>query len=123
MPGSAPRKLLLLESLHWNRRTPAVAIVVCNIAISLIVIVSGHQSGNSAACNSPQQPDLKCNAALVANGVFLLHGLIPRLRVVAFAGVDFVALLLGDDLDFPEFSIPVLVLRVVAETVLLMEFV
>ena len=36
------------------------------------------------------------------------------MRVIAFAGVDFVALLC-DDLDFPEFSIPVLVLRVVAE--------
>lgn len=109
--------------VFWLVGNPETTLSCCKIAISLIVIVSGHQSGNSAACNSPQQPDLKCNAALVANGVFLLHGLIPRLRVVAFAGVDFVAPLLGDDLDFPEFSIPVLVLRVVAETVLLMEFV
>jgi hypothetical protein len=35
--------------------------------------------------------------------------------VIAFAGVDFVAVLLGSDLDFPESSIPVLVLRVVPE--------
>ena len=34
------------------------------------------------------------------------------MRVIAFAGVDLVALLLSDDLDFPEFSIPVLGLRV-----------
>ena len=55
--------------------------------------------------------------------VFLPHGLIPSMRVVAFTGVDFVALLVRDDLDFPEFSIPVPVLRVVAETVLVMEFI
>ena len=45
------------------------------------------------------------------------------MRVIAFAGVDSVALLLSDDLDFPEFSIPVLVLRIVADTVLVMKFV
>jgi hypothetical protein len=43
--------------------------------------------------------------------------------VIAFAGVDFVAVLLGNDLDFSEFSIPLLVLRVVPEAVLVMEFV
>jgi hypothetical protein len=32
--------------------------------------------------------------------------------VIAFAGIDFVAVLLGNDLDFSEFSIPLLVLRV-----------
>jgi hypothetical protein len=42
---------------------------------------------------------------------------------MAFAGVDLVALLLSDDLDFPEFSIPVLGLRVVAEAILVMQLV
>ena len=57
------------------------------------------------------------------SGVLLPHRLILRMGVIAFAGVDFVAVLLGNDLDFPEFSIPVLVLRVVPEAVLVMEFV
>jgi hypothetical protein len=55
--------------------------------------------------------------------VFLPHRLVGRMPIIAFAGVDLVALLLGDDLDFPEFSIPVLVLRVVAEAVLVMQLV
>jgi hypothetical protein len=55
--------------------------------------------------------------------VFLPHRLILRKGVIAFAGVDFVAVLLGNDLDFSEFSIPLLVLRVVPEAVLVMEFV
>lgn len=53
----------------------------------------------------------------------LPHRLILRMGVIAFAGVDFVASLLGNDLDFSEFSIPVLVLWVVPEAVLVMEFV
>jgi hypothetical protein len=58
-----------------------------------------------------------------AKSVFLPHRLIPGMRVIAFTGVDLVAVLMSDDLDFPELSIPVLVLRVVAEAVLVMKFV
>jgi hypothetical protein len=43
--------------------------------------------------------------------------------VIALAGVDLVASFLGNDLDFPEFSIPVPVLWVVSEAVLVMEFI
>ena len=55
--------------------------------------------------------------------VFLPHRLLLRMGIIAFARLDFVAVLLGNDLDFAEFSIPVLVLWVVAEAVLVMKFV
>jgi hypothetical protein len=42
----------------------------------------------------------------------LLLGLLG-ISVIAFAGENFVPVLLGGDLDFAEFAVPVLVLRIV----------
>jgi hypothetical protein len=55
--------------------------------------------------------------------LLLPHRLIPRSGEIPLARVDFAALLLGNDLDFSEFSIPILVLGVVPKALLVMEFV
>ncbi len=46
--------------------------------------------------------------------VALPHGLMLRMGVISFSGVNLITLLPSKDLNFAEFSIPVLIIWVVA---------
>jgi hypothetical protein len=49
--------------------------------------------------------------------------LILRMGVITFANIGFVATLLDNDLDFAKFPVPVLVVGIISEAILVIEFV
>ena len=103
-----------------------------NHAIAVLLVFGMAKASNSAILTGTSSRSLQgCMIGLLTRSdswpkprsLFLPRRLILRMGVIAFASVNFVAVLLGNDLDLPEFSIPVLVLRVIPEAVLVMKFV
>ena len=99
---------------HWqfNKMESSCGITLQDLIAQYLVIVKAQRWDADAAAQERKAQSPKPS-------LLQRHLGIP---IIAFTGEDFVAMLLGSDLDFAEFAVPVLVFRVIPQAVLVMEF-